>query len=159
MEVLASWGVANTAIGAIGWANSRRGSNKYFYQMTFLWGVVNSGIAALGYVNTQKERNRQLNAAETLQAQKSIENTFLINGGLDIVYIGAGVYLKHRGNTNDSDELKGYGSSIIMQGIFLLIFDGTMYHAEHSNGTRLRNFLIKNPVTFNGKRIGMVIHL
>ena len=159
MEVLGSWGIANTAAGAIGWASSNGGSNKYFYQMTTIWGVVNFGIAALGYFGTQKDKGKTLNAAETLQAQKAIERTFLINGGLDLVYIGAGVYIKHRGNERTSDQLKGYGSSVIMQGVFLLLFDATMYNAERSNGTKLCNFLVKNPITFDGKRLGMIIHL
>ena len=81
-----------------------------------------------------------------------------MNSGLDLVYIGSGFYLYHRGNNNNSDKLRGYGSSLIMQGAFLLLFDATMYTSEKNNGSKLRRFLLKNPVTFDGKRVGMVIN-
>jgi len=34
-----------------------------------------------------------------------------------------------------------------------------MYHAEKGNGTKLRNFLEKHPITFDGKRVGMVFNM
>ena len=80
----------------------------------------------------------------------------MINGGLDFVYIGTGLYLNNRGNKRDDDKLKGYGSSVIMQGIFLLIFDGTMYKIQRTNGNKLRNFLEKNPIIFTGNSIGII---
>ncbi len=160
MEVLGSWAIANIGIGAAGWANSEGGgSNKYFYQMDVLWNTVNLGAAILGFMGAQKNKNQQLSPAESLRAQQKIEQTFLINGGLDFVYIGTGFYLRHRGNSINSDELRGYGSSIILQGAFLLLFDGTMYSTQRHNGSKLRRFLEKNPVTFDGRRVGVIYHM
>jgi hypothetical protein len=82
-----------------------------------------------------------------------------VNGGLDLVYIGAGIYLNHRGNSDNSDKLRGYGSGVILQGAFLLLFDATMYSSERSNGNKLRNFLQKNPVIFDGKKIGLIYNI
>jgi len=159
MEVLGSWGVANIAVGAAGWSNSQGGQNKYFYQMTTIWGVADLGAAILGYTGAQKNKDKASNGDESLAAQKRIENTFLINADLDVIYIGVGAYLKQRGDHRDNAELKGYGSSVIVQGAFLLLFDGTMYVTHLSNGNKLRHFLQKNPVIFNGKSVGMVYHL
>jgi hypothetical protein len=55
--------------------------------------------------------------------------------------------------------LRGYGSAIIMQGAFLLLFDATMYSSEKNNGNKLRRFMEKNPLIFDGKKIGMVLNL
>jgi hypothetical protein len=156
MTVLGSWAVANIGIGAVGWANSAGGSNKYFYQMDVLWNMVNLGAAIQGFTGAQKNKNKPFTAAESLKEQQKIEKIFLINGGLDIVYIGTGLFLKHRGDIRNSDQLKGYGSSIILQGAFLLLFDGTMYNAQRHSGSKLRRFLEKNPVTFDGRRIGLI---
>ncbi len=82
-----------------------------------------------------------------------IERTFLINGGIDFVYIGTGIYLKSRGNKRDDLKLKGYGSSVIMQGIFLLFFDATMYKLQRANGYKMKRFLEKNSVTFTGCKV------
>jgi len=159
MKVLGSWAITNIGVGAAGWANSQGGSNKYFYQMTTIWGAVNLGAAILGYTNVQKHKDDIISSGQNLNEQRKIENTFLINAGLDVVYIGAGAYLLHRGNANGFDELKGYGSSVIIEGVFLLLFDGTMYSSQKANGNKLWRFLEKNPVTFNGSAIGFTYHL
>ena len=159
MEVLGSWGIANIGVGAVGWANSMGGQNRYFYQMDLIWGTVNLGAAILGYTNARKNKNNLLSPAESLKEQQKMERIFLINGALDVVYIGAGISLKDRGDSRNSAELRGYGSSIIVQGVFLLLFDGTMYSAHRRNGNKFRDFLEKNPVIFDGKKVGMVIHL
>ena len=104
-----------------------------------------------------RNRKKNLTAAETLEQQKKLEKIFLINGALDIAYIGTGTYLKLVGDSRKSPIMKGYGESILMQGGFLLIFDGLMYHAEKRNGTKLRNFLEKHPISFDGHRVGTVI--
>ena len=158
MTVLAGWGAANLGIGAIGWAGSN-GTTKYFYEMNTYWGAANLGIALLGYSGARKNEGKVLTPAESLKEQHKIEKIFLINGGLDFVYTGTGVFLKVKGDNRNSEELKGYGSSVILQGIFLLIFDTTMYSANRSNGNKLRRFLKKNPVTFNGSRVGIIYKL
>lgn len=176
MKVLGSWGIVNLGTGAIwGW-NSKRTSTytdlggtpvttsksissegQYFFQMNTIWGAVNFGTALVGYANVQRDRKKNLTAAEIAEQQKRIEKIFRINEYLDVAYLGVGTYLKLAGDSRKSPIMKGYGESILMQGGFLLIFDGIMYHAEKGNGTRLRNFLEKHPISFDGHRVGTVI--
>jgi hypothetical protein len=158
MEVLGGWALANMTTGTIGYYNSS-GSARSFHQMNIIWNVANLGIAALGYIGTQKDKEKMLNATESLKAQRQVETLFLVNGALDLAYIGGGIYLKTRGDNKDSNRLRGYGSSIILQGAFLLLFDGVNYTAHKHNGGRLRNFLARNPITFDGQKVGMVIKL
>ena len=156
MKVLGIWGAVNMGVGAVGWAKSEGESHKYFYQMNTFWGVTNAGIGLLSYLGNKRNSGKQLTADESLKAQHSIEKIFLINGGLDFVYIGTGILLNVRGNNKNNAQLKGYGSSLIMQGAFLLLFDGAMYNAHRTNGNKLRNFLEKNTIIFNGNSIGLV---
>jgi len=176
MEVLGGWGIANLGTGAIwGWnskgstiyvdlsgnqVTSSGGINRegqYFFQMNTIWGAVNFGAALLGYANVQKYKKKTLTAAETLEQQKKLEKIFRVNEYLDIGYLGVGTYLKLVGDSRHSPIMRGYGESILLQGSFLLIFDGLMYHAEKRNGTKLTNFLEKHPISFDGHRIGTVI--
>lgn len=176
MKVLGSWGIVNLGTGAIwGWNGKRTttyadlngvqvtssktisSEGQYFFQMNTIWGAVNFGTALIGYAGIQKFRRKTLNAAGTLEQQKRIENIFRINEYLDVAYLGVGTYLKLAGDSRKSPIMKGYGESILIQGGFLLIFDGLMYHAEKGNGTRLRNFLEKHPISFDGHRLGTVI--
>jgi len=157
MSVLGSWSVANFAVGLIGQSNSS-GQNKYFYQMDAIWSVFNLGAAIPGYISAVKNINKPRTAAEALKEQKKIETIFLVNGGLDVAYIGTGIYLNHRGDIQNSDKLRGYGEGVITQGVFLLLFDATMYSTERHNGNKLRHFLERNPLLFDGKKIGMVVN-
>ena len=127
--------------------------------MTTIWGGVNLALAIPGFINARRGENEPLSAAETLKQQQKIEKIFLVNGGLDLVYLGAGAFLDHRGITTNNPQLRGYGSSIIMQGAFLLLFDATMFGTQRHNGNKLRRFLAKNPVSFTGKGIGIFVSL
>jgi hypothetical protein len=157
MQVLGGWATANLVAGGIGWA-STQGQTKYFHQMNALWNVANLGVAILGYAATQKDKNHTYTAQESLEQQQKIEKLFLVNGALDFVYIGTGLYLNHKGNTDNSAQNRGYGSAIVLQGAFLLLFDATMYTTEKKAGNKLRRFLMKNPVMFDGQKVGMVVN-
>ena len=155
MTVLGSWAIANIGIGAVGWANAKSDENRSFYKVTTITGLANLGAAALGVINAYGS-SYGLSKRESLHDQRKIETTFIINLALDVTYIGVGVYVTHRGDTHNYAELKGEGPAIIVQSVFLLLFDGTMYSLQRHNGNGLRRFLEKNPITFNGKSVGLI---
>ncbi len=179
MEVLGGWGLINLGTGGyLNWGTGTKtvtvtiGDNqvparvssvsqelKYFGQMNAVWGGVDFLTALLGYSGTQRLKNKNLSAAEILKQQERIEKIFKINMYLDVVYVGAGVYLKLAGDSRNSVMMKGYGESILMQGGFLLIFDALMYRAEKNNGNKLAHFLEKHPVTFDGRRVGIIFNM
>jgi len=134
MYVLGGWAVANIAGGAVGWANST-GSAKYFHQMNLFWNTVNLGIAGFALYNNLTDDISLLSCNEMLLKHRKTENLYLINAGLDVVYIGTGFLLKHLSvsNLNKQDLLKGYGNSIILQGGFLMIFDLIMWGVQRNH--------------------------
>src|SRR5665213_382891 len=67
MEVLGSWAIVNIGVGSVGWADSKGGSNKYFYQMNTIWGAANLGAALLGFTSVQNDKNKVLTPAESLR--------------------------------------------------------------------------------------------
>jgi hypothetical protein len=159
MEVLGGWGALNLATGAIAWPNSTSPEARYFFKMNTIWGAVNFGTGLLTYAGLQKQRKKHFTAAETLKEQQRIEKIFRINSYLDVAYIGAGLYLRIAGDSRHSPIMKGYGESVILQGGFLLLFDQLMLKAEKGNGTKLRTFLEKHPISFDGHRIGMAFNM
>lgn len=134
MYVLGGWAVANIAGGAIGWANSN-GSAKYFHQMNVFWNTVNLGIAGFALYNNINTDISLMSADEMMTKHIKTENLYLINTGLDVVYIGTGFLLKHLSTTkkNKQDLLKGYGNSIILQGGFLMVFDLAMWAVQRNH--------------------------
>jgi hypothetical protein len=133
MIALGSWAAANLAVGAVGWSRTT-GAQKYFHQMNFFWNTVNMGIVGFSLYSNAQTDPGSMTGADILQGHRTIENLYLINAGLDVIYMGTGMYLRHRSQNNSKrpDLLRGYGNSIILQGGFLFIFDGIMWAVQRN---------------------------
>ena len=154
MVVLGSWAGVNMITNGILLSNSS-GSDKYFYQMNVYWNVMNGALAGLGVLGAKKKQG-SLSAFQTLEEQSSTEKTFFINTGLDVAYVMTGVYLleKSKNSIDNKDMLKGYGQSVILQGGFLLLFDGIMY-GVHRSHLKKGSAIFEN-ITFTGNQVGFV---
>lgn len=132
---LGSWATANFIVSGIGWAKVPSGEAHYFHQMNVMWNVVNLGLAIPGYIKAKNEIPPQ-NLTETMRLQRKTENIFLVNTGLDVVYMGSGLLLRNMAakNVDKQAQYNGYGNSLLMQGGFLLLFDLTAYavHKHHA---------------------------
>ncbi len=153
MLVLGSWAAANMAIGAIG-TNTDNNQTRYFHQMNVIWNSANMLIAGLGYLAATREKTDDVTLTKVLLHQNNKEKTFILNAGLDLVYISGGLYLTERSRRNtDPAKLKGYGNAVMMQGGFLLLFDVIMYNLHHQHGKKLAAFTDK--ITLAGSPAGM----
>ena len=134
---LGSWAVTNFIVSGIGWATVPNGEARYFHQMNVLWNTVNLGLAIPGYLKAKKEVPPHT-LAETMRLQRKTENIFLLNTGLDVLYVSSGFMLRNLAEKNvvKKDQYNGFGDGMIMQGGFLFLFDLTAYaihkyHAKH----------------------------
>lgn len=123
MLVLGSWALVNFSFSGYRMTQTT-GSEYYFHQMNVFWNTVNAGIATAGYlsvVNAEPGLSQQ----ELLMEYNNFSKILLLNTGLDLAYMGVGLYLKERSHnvTKHSQRLKGYGNSLLLQGGFLFIFD------------------------------------
>jgi hypothetical protein len=179
MEYLGGWGILNLGTGAyLNWGTGSKTITvtvdgnlvperisslspelKYFGQMNTIWGAADFLTALLSYTGMQNSKNKKLTAAQSSEAQERIQKIFKVNMYLDVVYLGAGTYLKLVGDSRNSPIMKGYGESVLLQGGFLLLFDGLMLHAEKTQGNKLRNFLEKHPMTFDGRKVGIIFNM
>jgi hypothetical protein len=140
MLVLGGWGVTNITAGLIG--NSIAGGEaKYFHQMNAIWGAVNLGIATASYLGNRRLDPGKYNWQRSIQEQHKIEKIYLINGALDLAYMAGGLYLREHGKLKLAgkahDRWKGYGNSFILQGAFLLLYDGINFTLRHAHGKGL----------------------
>ena len=140
MIVLGGWAAANMATGFIV-ASQTTGETKYAWQMNALWNLVNGGLAVMGFLNARKSMAKKYDYSQNVAAQVAIEKLYALNLGLDFAYIASGFFLREKGtnetNVKSRDQLNGYGSSIIIQGAFLLLYDATILSLHHKNSVRL----------------------
>ena len=144
MLTLGAWSVVNISSGFI-LANQTSGETKYFWRMNAYWNFINLGLAGLAYAGTQKMMLHHYSLAENTREQYKMEKLYLFNLGLDLFYIAGGFYLRERGlsepTQDKKDQLRGYGTSIIAQGGFLLLMDAVMYSLHHRNTIRVNKKL------------------
>lgn len=136
MVVLGTW-----AAGNIGLSGARyfatEGREKYFHQMNVGWGVINLALAGSALLATRHPNLTPNDRASTVRSQLRTEKLYLLNAGLDVAYVTAGFYLKERARSRageNKSRLTGYGQSLLLQGGFLLAFDGLMYAAHQKHG-------------------------
>lgn len=151
MTILGAWGAANIVGGVAGALASTDQEWKSFHTMNALWGAVNMGIAGMGYMGARKEAGQTLTCDKMLDRYESGKRLFLINAGLDVIYIGSGMALiSYADDLDNSARWRGYGKSVAMQGIFLLVFDGTMYALHQHKNKQWYKLLEGVCVTGNG---------
>jgi len=154
MKVLGSWGIINIAAGGIGYFTAKQDQWKYFHAMNALWGVTNAGIAAMGLAGTRKEMAKKLNANQSHDRYRSNKRLYLINAGLDVVYIATGAGLATYSTTtkNNVALFRGFGRSIAMQGVFLLIFDNCMFAAHQRYNSKW--YMLMNEIRVSTNSVG-----
>lgn len=140
LTVLGGWAVGNLVVGGIA-TGQTEGAAHYFHQMNIGWGAVNLALAGTGYLAARRaSRQPAADRAANVRTQLRTENLYLFNAGLDVAYLATGVYLLEKGcNTtapNSAERWRGYGQSLLLQGGFLLLFDGLQFAAHHRHGTR-----------------------
>ena len=151
---LGTWGIANIAGSGIGYFTATKDEWKYFHEMNVLWGVVNTGIAAMGMAGVRKEMGAKLNYRQSYDRFLSNKKLYLINAGLDIAYIGAGIALTEYGSSTKSNAaiFKGFGRSFTIQGVFLLFFDNIMFASHLRYNSKW--FTIMNEIRLTNTGIG-----
>ncbi len=140
MLVLGGWATGNLLAGGIGMATTPPGSEAWhFHLMNAAWNTVNLGIALPAWAGARKRLRTPaaLDIPGTFDAQRKVEVLYLINGGLDLAYLGAGLWLWEHGHGDPAlahrELFRGFGTSLLLQGGFLLAFDVASYlvHARH----------------------------
>jgi hypothetical protein len=131
MAVLGSWAAANIAAGTT--LSVFDEERRDFHQMNALWNTVNLGLATAGYLGARNPPASPT-LAEAIERQHSIEKILLFNAGLDVGYMVGGFYMRELARRDGADpRLDGWGSSLILQGGFLLAFDVILYLVNRTN--------------------------
>lgn len=156
---LGSWAAINIAGSGVGWALSENAETRNFHQMNVMWNSVNLGLALAGKLQANNA-NSNLGLFESIEAQRKTETVFLINGGLDLVYIASGVVLKYEANFNaDKEDLyKGFGNSLLIQGGFLLVFDWIAYTIHRKHARKELSPLLKR-IEISDEGVGVKIRI
>ncbi len=135
MWILGFWALLNLLVGTIRGFQTK-GQVQAFHQMNGYWNLVNLGIAGLGYWQASQV-SLVVNFWEVLVAQQQIEKVLLFNAALDLGYMAVGFFLIEKGLRLEKERWIGFGKSILLQGAFLLLFDGILVAYQLELGAEL----------------------
>lgn len=132
MLILISWAGLNILAGVIGWMFAR-GALRYFFQMNAFWNLVNLALGLAGYFAAVNAQVELLGQGDIFSAFHSMQNLYILNGGLDVAYIMTGAFLLERAKRASKFNLllRGYAFSLFLQGAFLLVFDLVMFYLHN----------------------------
>ena len=151
MYFLGGWALANMATGTFGWIRYD-GVQKYFHQMNAAWNLVNAGIATYALLDMAGTDLTLLSDSEMMRQHIRSENIYLINAGLDLLYMAGGAWMIHAAGNNEKrhDLLKGYGQAVILQGAFLFLFDLTKFAIQYNHRMNFTETTANLGLTGNG---------
>ncbi len=123
--LLLFWGILSIIIGSALQLNSQPFWKQFGIQ-SLLWGAIDAALALFGLNGANKKEERyalcELNTTEQQKDARSFYRILLINTGLDIGYVAIGVWLMQHFSTRPN--LRGMGLGILIQGLWLFLFDG-----------------------------------
>ena len=156
---LGSYAVSNFIVSGVGYTAAQTEENRRFHEMNIMWNTVNLGLAVPGFFKAVTP-GETWSEQGLRDKQKRIERLFLVNSALDIGYVAGGVWMRKTAENRpgESDLFRGFGSSLILQGSFLLAFDLFAYtkHHRHGNESFLRKNLSLRP-SLNGVTISLTL--
>lgn len=152
MQVLCTWGIANIADGGIGYFAAKQDEWKYFHEMNAVWGAANFTIASLRLGHGRYELSEKLNYRQSYSRYKADKKRYLINSGIDVLFISAGLALtKYNAPTKTGQAMyNGFGKSIVLQAGFLFIFDNFMYTSHARMSSKWYRIMDEISVSANG---------
>ncbi|MCP3136673.1 DUF6992 family protein [Pyxidicoccus xibeiensis] len=144
MGVLFGWAVLNIGTGVAGHF-ATEGEKRAFFQANAAWNVVNLAIAGFGYHGQATAEPATWDLARSLAEGQKMEKLLLLNTGLDVGYLAFGAFLWERGLRKDSERLRGWGKSLLVQGGFLFAFDAVLWFLNSRLDGQLTARLVPAP--------------
>jgi hypothetical protein len=127
LRPLLRWGVGSSLLGAA-LALFPSPYWRQFGLQAAAWGAIDAVLAIAGrrdaLLKAERSAHGEIDAAHERAAAEQLQRILLVNAGLDVAYIAAGLATALR--YADAPGRRGLGHGIAAQGAFLLIFDSLL---------------------------------
>ncbi len=132
--LLLGWGLLSIIAGSALQLNPKLFWKQFGIQ-ALLWGAIDAALALFGIIGADRKGKRyvlgELGTADEQKEARSFYRILLINTGLDVGYIGLGMWLMQRFKARA--DRRGMGLGILVQGLWLFLFDGLVSQEVRSD--------------------------
>ncbi len=123
MIALGIWALLNILFSSFKLMRATR-NKRFFFQMNIYWNIVNMIIASVALYMLLSEDPAALSLQESIKLHEWYIKILYLNIGLDVAYLLLGQWLKEKSKSSPkTEQLLGWGQSIVLQGFFLLVLD------------------------------------
>ncbi|MCP2042697.1 hypothetical protein [Pontibacter sp. HSC-36F09] len=123
MLALGVWALINILISSIKLTKSSR-NRRYFFQMNIYWNIVNLIIAGGSLYYTLSVDAGARTLPETVDYHQWVLKLLYLSIGLDLAFLMLAAYMKEKSLSSPrAEQYLGYGQSITLQALFLLMLD------------------------------------
>ena len=123
--ILLVWGLASIVSG-LTLLLARNSFWKQFGLQVATWGAIDAALAVFGLNTTSKKEEHfalgELTEADERKEVRGFFRILFINTFLDISYVASGIWVMQR--FKDRADRRGVGTGILVQGLWLFLFDG-----------------------------------
>ena len=134
---LTGWTVLNLSVGGLGYFTADDPTWRGFHQMNALFNVPVLGMALGSFAVLAAQDPERLDLRESLRRSGLLARGLLVGITLDVASGLLGLSLRERGLRVGSERLVGWGSSLLLQGGFLLLFDTALFALNTRYDARL----------------------
>ncbi len=123
-----------------------QGALWYFMLMNLSWAIINGGIAVVLHWHIRRQTFRRTGIHWRIVVQRHVAQMLLLNILLDISYSLAGFYLLYLSAQASGMHVAlwwGFGWSVTLQGLYLLLHDFLFYRLHRLNFARCKPFLLQ----------------
>ncbi len=144
LRIFAIWSLSSLGMAFIGFFYFQNATAWYFALMTLSWSIVNLGVLCWLYFHVRERKFTQGTVLKRLEIQTHTQKMFLLNVGLDLLYMIIGylflVYTNYA-ETNYPNLFEGFAWAIMLQGAYLFCQDLLFYYLHRQHGQLARSLL------------------
>jgi len=140
IAALGWWSLLILAVGVPGMMLTS-GFWLYFLMMSAVWAVINFSIVLFIFDHIYYVRFRTSKPFKRFGIQHHVEKMLLLNVGLDIAYVFAGLWLMEIDSIEYEDWCSGFGVAVLVQGVYLFFLDHLFHWLHLRNIRKARPFL------------------
>lgn len=122
------WGLGSMGVGLLA-GRQRSPLLRHVGVQCFVWGAIDTALAVAGQRNARHKATQAtqgtLSEAQTAREIRKLHRILILNTGLDVGYVLAGLGLLL---VSEEADRHGMALGILAQGSFLLIYDALLAH-------------------------------
>lgn len=159
MKISGAWSAGSILSGGIGLLSAEEDKWKAFHYTNIFFGAFNSVVVYNGIRQLRDSGKSSKSFHDSVMEMHKIERLYVFNNGFNFAFILGGLYLEERAKNmmdiKKSEYFTGIGKAIVMQGIFFLVLDTTMFLVQKKHNDFINSKYLPDAIGMSNMQISL----